>query len=189
MGSALFYIYLCASTPDHNHSVKFILSFEATDIITELFNQVCMELYTMPKPTVAAVTGHAIAGGCILALCCDYRFAAEGRKLMGLNEIRLGVPVPYLADCVLRQIVGARNAREIMETGEFYLPEQSLQIGMIDRVLPLEKVVADSIASFPVRRIANPSTPSGCSSEIGGWPLLGCPFIAFGAGPYLVVPS
>lgn len=53
------------------------------------FNRVSMALYTLPKPTIAAITGHAIAGGCILALCCDYRFIAEGRKLMGLNEIKL----------------------------------------------------------------------------------------------------
>jgi enoyl-CoA hydratase/carnithine racemase len=61
----------------------------------QTFNRVCLDLYTLPKPTIAVITGHAIAGGAILALCCDYRFIAEGRKLMGLNEIRLGVPVPY----------------------------------------------------------------------------------------------
>ena len=81
------------------------------------FNRVCQSLYTLPKPTVAAITGHAVAGGCILALCCDYRFIAEGKKWMGLNEIKLGVPVPYLADCVLRNIVGSRYARDMMDTG------------------------------------------------------------------------
>lgn len=109
------------------------------------FNRMCLDLYTLPKPTIAAITGHAIAGGCILALCCDYRFIAGGRKLMGLNEIRLGVPVPYLADCVLRQIVGVRNAREITDEGEFYRPEESLQMGLVDRVLPLEQVRPEAI--------------------------------------------
>lgn len=105
------------------------------------FNGMCLELYTFPKPTAAAITGHATAGGCILALCCDYRFIADGRKLMGLNEIHLGVPVPYLADCILRSAVGDRNAREIMESGDFYPPGQSLQMGMVDKVLPLEHVM------------------------------------------------
>jgi enoyl-CoA hydratase/carnithine racemase len=109
------------------------------------FNRACMDLYTLPKPTIAAITGHAIAGGCILALCCDYRFIAEGRKLMGLNEIRLGVPVPYLADCILRHVVGVRCAREITDTGEFYQPEESLQMGMVDQALPLEQVFPKSI--------------------------------------------
>jgi enoyl-CoA hydratase/carnithine racemase len=111
----------------------------------QTFNRVCMDLYTLPKPTIAAITGHAIAGGCILALCCDYRFIARGRKLMGLNEIRLGVPVPYLADCVLRHIVGVRYARDITDIGEFYQPEESLQMGIVDQVLPLEQVLPKSI--------------------------------------------
>ncbi|MFQ6084117.1 MAG: enoyl-CoA hydratase/isomerase family protein [Candidatus Aminicenantia bacterium] len=114
-------------------------------VFYQTFNRVCIDLYTFPKPTIAAITGHAIAGGCILALCCDYRFIAEGRKLMGLNEIKLGVPVPYPADCILHQIVGARNAREIMSTGEFYQPEELLQMGMVDQVLPLEQVLEKSI--------------------------------------------
>jgi len=111
----------------------------------QAFNQVCIKLYTLPKPTIAAITGHSIAGGCILTLCCDYRFIAEGRKLMGLNEIKLGLPVPYPGDCILQHLVGPRNAREIMNTGEFYHPEESLQMGMVDQVLPLEEVVPKSI--------------------------------------------
>lgn len=111
----------------------------------QAFNSFCMDLYTLPKPTVAAITGHAIAGGCILTLCCDYRFIAEGRKLMGLNEIKLGVPVPYVADCVLRQLVGSRNAREVMYIGDFYQPEALLQLGMVDQVHPLEQVLPKAV--------------------------------------------
>ena len=110
------------------------------------FNRLCLRLYTLPKPTVAAVTGHAIAGGCILVLCCDYRFIAEGRKLMGLIEIKLGVPVPYLADCLLRSVVGVRNAREMAESGEFYQPAELLQMGLVDGVVPLEQVLPAAIA-------------------------------------------
>lgn len=109
------------------------------------FNQLSIALYTLPKPTIAAMTGHAIAGGCILALCCDYRFIAEGRKLMGLNEIRLGVPIPYPADCILRSLVGTRNAREITDNGDFYEPEKLHQLEMVDEILPLKKVLPESI--------------------------------------------
>jgi len=104
-------------------------------------NGLCRELLTLPKPTIAAITGHAIAGGCVLVLCCDYRFIADGRKLIGLNEIKLGVPVPYIADCVLRQLVGVRAAREIEDGGEFFPPKHALEMGVVDRVLPLERVV------------------------------------------------
>jgi enoyl-CoA hydratase/carnithine racemase len=111
----------------------------------QTFNRLCLDLYTWPKPTIAAITGHAIAGGCILALCCDYRLIAQGRKLMGLNEIQLGVPVPYVADRILEQLVGAQNAREITYTGKFYSPEALLPMGMIDQVLPLEQVLQQAI--------------------------------------------
>lgn len=109
------------------------------------FNNMCLELYTLPKPTTAAITGHATAGGCILALCCDYRLISEGKKLMGLNEIKLGVPVPYLADCILQSLVGVPYARDIMENGDFYRPEQSLQMRMVDQVLPLEQVRSQAV--------------------------------------------
>lgn len=104
------------------------------------YNQACLDLYTLPKPTVAAVTGHAIAGGCILALCCDYRYIAEGRRLMGLNEVKLGVPIPYVGDSILRSITSERNATEIMYGGEFYQPAELLQMGVVDQVLPIEQL-------------------------------------------------
>jgi len=123
----------------------FELTRKDFEVFYRAFNRVCMDLHTLTKPTIAAITGHAIAGGCILALCCDYRFIAEGRKLMGLNEIKLGIPVPYPGDCILRQLAGTRNAREIMDTGEFYHPKESLQKGMIDQVLSLKRVLSKSI--------------------------------------------
>jgi enoyl-CoA hydratase/carnithine racemase len=104
------------------------------------FSRLCLELFTFPKPTVAALTGHALAGGFILTTCCDYRFIAEGRKLLGMNEVKLGVPVPYAADRILRELVGGRAAREICESGEFYPPEASLRLGLVDAVLPLGEV-------------------------------------------------
>jgi enoyl-CoA hydratase/carnithine racemase len=123
----------------------FELAEEDFRFFYQAFNRLCLDLYTLPKPTVAAITGHAIAGGCILALCCDYRFIAQGRKLMGLNEVKLGVPVPYPADCALRYLVGVRHAREMVDTGEFYRPEALCHMGMVDQVLPLEQVLPASI--------------------------------------------
>ncbi len=111
----------------------------------QAFNRVCIELYTFPKPVIAAITGHAVAGGCILTICCDYRFIAEGKKLMGLNEIKLGVPLPYPADRILRQIVDDRSARRILDTGDFFPPEETLSMGLVDDVMPLDKVMPASI--------------------------------------------
>ncbi|MFX0170806.1 MAG: enoyl-CoA hydratase/isomerase family protein [Candidatus Hodarchaeota archaeon] len=109
------------------------------------YNNFCIDLYTFPKPTIAAITGHAIAGGCIITLCCDYRLIAEGRKLMGLNEIKLGVPIPYPGDCILRQLVGIKIAREITDIGDFYDAEALLKIGMVDEVIPINQLLSISI--------------------------------------------
>lgn len=109
------------------------------------FSRLCIELMTIPKPVISAIRGHAIAGGCVLTLCCDYRFISEGRKFIGVNEIKLGVPVPFVADCILRRLIGYRKARTIMDTGDFYEPDEALMLGLVDKVLPLEEVLPKSI--------------------------------------------
>ena len=111
----------------------------------DTFNKFALDLFTYSKPTLAAMPGHAIAGGCILALCCDYRVIAEGRKLMGLNEIKLGVPVPYMVDCILRDLIGTQRGRDVLELGEFYPPEDLLRLGMVDLVVPVDEVLPASI--------------------------------------------
>ncbi|MBN1255907.1 MAG: enoyl-CoA hydratase/isomerase family protein [Deltaproteobacteria bacterium] len=111
-------------------------------VFYQAFNHLCLDLYTFPKPTIAAITGHATAGGCILALCTDYRFMAEGRTVMGLNESKLEVPITYLADCLLNQLVGEDQARQIVSSGELYPPEDALEMGMVDQLYSSEEVIS-----------------------------------------------
>lgn len=110
------------------------------------FNEVCIALYTLPKPTVAALTGHAIAGGFILASCCDYRYMATGKKFCALTEINLGVPVPYFSDLVLRQLVGDRRATEIMYTGALATAEEAFRIGFVDALQEPAQVIKAALA-------------------------------------------
>ena len=109
------------------------------------FNQTVLDLYTLPLPTACAIAGHAIAGGTILALAADFRFASSGRKLMGLNEVKIGVPVPFLADLMLRQIVGDRAATQLNYRGEFLEPGQAKKIGLLDDICPAEELDQKSI--------------------------------------------
>jgi len=118
------------------------MSMEEFAGFLETYNSMCLDLYTLPLPTIAAVNGHATAGGCILALCCDQRYMVEGRSIMGVNEVKLGVPVPYHADRMLRDLVGARNAMEMMGSGDFYPPDRLLDLGMVDRIVPPDDLVA-----------------------------------------------
>lgn len=103
-------------------------------------NQLWLDLYTLPVPTVAAVQAHAIAGGTIMAMMCDWRAAAKGRTLFGLNEVKLGVSVPYLSDLVLRQLAGERAADEIVFMGEFIDSAEALKIGLVDQVAIKDEV-------------------------------------------------
>jgi enoyl-CoA hydratase/carnithine racemase len=102
------------------------------------FNDLCLDLLTLPLPTVCAVSGHAVAGGCILALTGDYRFAADGKAQMGLNEVLLGLPVPCLADLMLRHAVGQRAATDLVYRGRFVGVAEARGIGLIDGVFPPE---------------------------------------------------
>lgn len=115
------------------------------------FDRVVLKLCCLPMPTACAICGHAVAGGTILALACDFRFAASGRKLLGLNEIRLGLPVPYLADLMLRQAVGDRDATRLLYFGELVESESARSMGMIDSVFPegdTERVAVEKIAQL-----------------------------------------
>jgi enoyl-CoA hydratase/carnithine racemase len=123
------------------------------------FNKLVYDIYTLTIPTLAALGGHTIAGGSIIALAADYRFAAQGKKLMGLNEIKLGIPVPYLADIILRQVAGDRVATEMIFGGEFMPMAEARDAGVVDdlfvpdaledqALLKIEDIAAFDAAAF-----------------------------------------
>ena len=100
------------------------------------FNHFILSFYTLPIPTVCAIKGHAAGGGNIIALAGDFRFMTQGKNRIGLNEVNLGVPVPYLADLILRQVVDDRAATEMLYGGDLMSVEQAVRIGLVDAVLP-----------------------------------------------------
>jgi enoyl-CoA hydratase/carnithine racemase len=105
------------------------------------FNHLILVLYTVSLPTVCALSGHAVAGGNILALTCDYRFASTDTKKIGLNEIKLGVPIPYLADMLLRQIISDRSATKMLYSGDFMSFSEAKEIGLVDEIYSTETVI------------------------------------------------
>jgi enoyl-CoA hydratase/carnithine racemase len=122
------------------------LDRKALEAYWAAFNGVCLDLFTLPGPTACAIAGHAIAGGTILALMSDVRLIATGRKLMGLNEVKLGVSVPYLPALVLRQLVGDRAATELVYHGELVEPEKAHALGLVDRVLEPDALEAAAVS-------------------------------------------
>ena len=112
------------------------------------FNRAVLDLYTLPMPTVCSIAGHATAGGAIFALSTDFRFVSSGRKFIGLNEVKIGLPVPYLGDLLLRQIVGDRCATEMLFGGEFMEPEQAYSAGLVDAICSPEELEAKAVAKI-----------------------------------------
>jgi enoyl-CoA hydratase len=99
-------------------------------------------LLTFPKPAVAAVNGHAIAGGCIIAAACDYRVMAEGSARIGVPELVVGVPFPALPFEIVRARVSSQQFRDLVLTGRTVKPPEALDLGLIDEIAPLDVLLA-----------------------------------------------
>ncbi|MFQ5897880.1 MAG: enoyl-CoA hydratase/isomerase family protein [Candidatus Methylomirabilia bacterium] len=101
--------------------------------------------FAFPKPEVYALNGHAIAGGCIMALTGDYRVMARGKLSMGLMEIDLGLAAPAGVVEMLGHVLGRRTAERVLYAGESYLPEQALELGLVDEVAEGEMMMARAL--------------------------------------------
>lgn len=99
-----------------------------------------------PKPVVAAINGHAIAGGCVLAACADRRIMAQGTARIGLTELLVGVPFPALAFEVVRGTVPERYLAEVAYSGATYDTDAALERGWIDEVVEPEDLIEDALA-------------------------------------------
>lgn len=106
------------------------------------------EFYTLfgalacsPIPIAAAITGHAPAGGTVLALFCDHRIAAEGDWRMGLSEVQVGLPLPPVIFAALRRLVGPRHAERLAVRGLLITPAEAAACGLVDELAPADQVV------------------------------------------------
>lgn len=125
-----------------------------------LMRTVFQILLTFPKPAVAAVNGHAIAGGCIMAAACDHRIMASGTGRIGVPELVVGVPFPPLPF----EIVGARLQptvfRQLVYSGRTVLAQEALALGLIDEVTEPDALMdracaaAERLAHIPAKTFA-----------------------------------
>jgi enoyl-CoA hydratase/carnithine racemase len=99
----------------------------------------------IPKPVVAAVTGYALGGGCELALCADYRIAADDATF-GQPEILLGIIPGAGGTQRLTRLVGTSTAKDLIFTGRFVKADEALAIGLVDRVVPAASVYDEALA-------------------------------------------
>ena len=106
----------------------------------EAFFGVARALASSPVPVVAALTGHAPAGGCVYALCCDYRIMATGDYRIGLNETQVGLVAPEGIQRLLRRVVGSHRAERMLVAGEMVDAARALQIGLVDELVEMDPV-------------------------------------------------
>lgn len=105
-------------------------------------SRVFLQLFTLPRPVVAAINGHAIAGGCILACACDCRVMGQGKGRIGLPELAVGVPFPASAVELLRSVTGSARLQELLYFGRTYEPPDALTHGLVDEVVAADAVLA-----------------------------------------------
>jgi enoyl-CoA hydratase/carnithine racemase len=98
-------------------------------------------LASSPVPVVAAIGGHSPAGGCVLALCCDYRVMARGPFRIGLNEVQVGLVAPDCIQHLMRRVVGTYRAERLLVAGALVDAEQALAHGLVDELTEAELVV------------------------------------------------
>ncbi len=125
------------------------------------FGAAMQRLFELPMPVVAAVNGHAIAGGCVLALQADVRIAADGPGRIGLNEAQLGIGLPPIVVETLRIQVPATSLLPIAQEGKLFAPRDALGLGLVhevvaaDALLPRALERARELAQIPAASYAH----------------------------------
>jgi enoyl-CoA hydratase len=124
-------------------------------VLTTLFRDTHVKLLTLPKPTIAMVNGHAIAGGLILVLACDYRLGLDADYKIGLNEVAIGAAYPKVALEIARLRLAHARAAELLLGAALYPASQAIRLGIVDELFPadtLEETVmrrAQRMGAFP----------------------------------------
>jgi enoyl-CoA hydratase len=119
-----------------------------------------LRVFSFPRPIIAAMNGHAIAGGFILACACDVRIVVEGAGRLGMPELLVGVPLPAIAMEVLRFAVPAPHLAQLVYFGQIVTPLEALRMGMVEEVVPENQLfghafrIANQMATIPNKPFA-----------------------------------
>ncbi|HVN27272.1 MAG TPA: enoyl-CoA hydratase/isomerase family protein [Candidatus Binataceae bacterium] len=103
-------------------------------------------LWTLPKPTVAMVNGHAIAGGLIIMLACDFRIAARGAARFGANEVAIGLPLPIVPVEIARLALGSERLRFALLEADTCGAERAFELGYFDELVAPEELESRCVA-------------------------------------------
>ena len=111
-----------------------------------LFDDVVTALFALEKPVVAAINGHAIAGGAVLASTADFRLIADSELKIGLTEIQVGVAFPTSALEAVRFACAGRHLPELLYRGQTYTPAEAVARGLADELVPAGELAERALA-------------------------------------------
>ena len=122
----------------------FDLKETMTPLISQKYNKLINRIESFNKPTIAAINGYALRGGCEIALCCDFRIASETASI-GLPEVKVGIiPSGGVAYRLLPRIIGLGRAKEMLYLGEPISGVEAFNIGLVNRVVPSNSVMEEA---------------------------------------------
>ena len=111
-----------------------------------LLSKLVLALFEFPRPLVAAVNGHAVAGGCVMACAADYRIMARGSGRIGVPELLVGLPFPTAALEMVRYVVPPHNLRTVVYGGSTYSAEEALNVGLVDEACAADDLLACAVS-------------------------------------------
>jgi len=121
-------------------------SLKEIDAWFDAYRATNVRLFTHPRPTVAAINGHAYAGGLITAFACDHRIAADGALQFSLNEVPIGIPMPAVYCEIIKHAVGPRVASELTLFGKVYDLAAAARMGIVQQTVAPDKLLDTAIA-------------------------------------------
>ena len=107
----------------------------------ESFSSLLNKMFTYEKPLYSSIGGHCPAGGTVMVIMTDYRIMANGKYVIGLNEVDVGLTVPYGIGSVFQYVVGQRNAEDLLLKAKLVSPEDALHYGLIDEICDSENIL------------------------------------------------
>ena len=105
------------------------------------FSSILINMFSFPKPLYSSISGHCPAGGTVMVIMTDYRIMADGKYVIGLNEVDVGLTVPYGLGHVFQYVVGQRNAEDLLLKAKLISPQEAISVGLIDEVCDLNKLL------------------------------------------------
>ena len=123
---------------------------EYIKIFWESFSSLLNKMFTYEKPLYSSIGGHCPAGGTVMVIMTDYRIMAKGNYVIGLNEVDVGLIVPYGIGSVFQNVVGQRNAEDLLLKAKLISPEDALNACLIDEVCDAEDLLNTTLKRIEV---------------------------------------